>query len=121
MAWYDRLLGRKPVRKRSALEELIERNTASIAKDARTPAYGTAGSNRAFKADILPPVDQNYLEQLSLGAWSMQKYHLLAHIIWHQMITKDIQSVELNRYLTVMDSIWLKKEFVQVQSMHYCY
>lgn len=53
------------MRKRSALEELIERNTASIVKDARTPAYGTAGSNRAFKADILPPVDQNYLEQLA--------------------------------------------------------
>ena len=65
MAWYDRLLGRKPVRKRSALEELIERNTAQIVKDARTPAYGAAGSNRAFKADILPPVDQNYLEQLA--------------------------------------------------------
>jgi len=53
------------VRKRSALEELIERNTANIVKDARTPAYGTSGSNRAFKADILPPVDQNYLEQLA--------------------------------------------------------
>jgi len=53
------------VRKRSALEELIEKNTASVLKDARTPAYGTAGSNRAFKADILPPVDQNYLEQLA--------------------------------------------------------
>ncbi len=65
MAWYDRLLGRKPVRKLSALEELIERNTANIVKDARTPAYGTSGSNRAFKADILPPVDQNYLEQLA--------------------------------------------------------
>lgn len=65
MAWYDRLLGRKPVRKRSALEDLIERNTASVLKDARTPAYGTAGTNRAFKADILPPVDQNYLEQLA--------------------------------------------------------
>jgi len=65
LAWYDRLLGRKPVRKRSALEELIERNTASVLKDARTPAYGTTGSNRAFKADILPPVDQNYLEQLA--------------------------------------------------------
>ena len=65
MAWYDRLLGRKPVRKRSALEELIERNTASVVKDARTPAYNTYGGNRAFKADILPPVDQNYLEQLA--------------------------------------------------------
>jgi len=65
LAWYDRMLGRKPVRKRSALEELIEKNTASVLKDARTPAYGTAGSNRAFKADILPPVDQNYLEQLA--------------------------------------------------------
>ena len=53
------------MRKRSALEDLIERNTASVLKDARTPAYGTAGSNRAFKADILPPVDQNYLEQLA--------------------------------------------------------
>jgi hypothetical protein len=53
------------VRKRSALEDLIERNTASVLKDARTPAYGTTGSNRAFKADILPPVDQNYLEQLA--------------------------------------------------------
>ena len=59
------MLGRKPVRKRSALEDLIERNTANIIKDARTPAYGTTGSNRAFKADILPPVDQNYLEQLA--------------------------------------------------------
>ena len=65
MAWYDRILGRKPVRKRSALEELIEKNTASVLKDARTPAYGATGSNRAFKADILPPVDQNYLEQLA--------------------------------------------------------
>ena len=65
MAWYDRLLGRKPVRKRSALEDLIQRNTASVLKDARTPAYGSVGSNRAFKADILPPVDQNYLEQLA--------------------------------------------------------
>jgi len=65
LAWYDRILGRKPVRKRSALEDLIERNTASVLKDARTPAYGTAGTNRAFKADILPPVDQNYLEQLA--------------------------------------------------------
>ena len=65
MAWYDRILGRKPVRKRSALEDLIEKNTASVLKDARTPAYGTAGTNRAFKADILPPVDQNYLEQLA--------------------------------------------------------
>ncbi len=53
------------MRKRSALEDLIERNTASVLKDARTPAYGTAGTNRAFKADILPPVDQNYLEQLA--------------------------------------------------------
>ena len=53
------------MRKRSALEDLIERNTASVLKDARTPAYGTTGSNRAFKADILPPVDQNYLEQLA--------------------------------------------------------
>ena len=53
------------MRKRSALEDLIERNTANIIKDARTPAYGTAGTNRAFKADILPPVDQNYLEQLA--------------------------------------------------------
>ena len=53
------------MRKRSALEDLIERNTANVLKDARTPAYGTAGTNRAFKADILPPVDQNYLEQLA--------------------------------------------------------
>jgi len=65
LAWYDRLLGRKPVRKRSALEELIERNTASVIKEARTPVYGVTGSNRAFKDSILPPVDQNYLEQLA--------------------------------------------------------
>ena len=64
MGFFDRFRS-KPVRKRSALEELIEKNTASVLKDARTPAYGTAGSNRAFKADILPPVDQNYLEQLA--------------------------------------------------------
>jgi len=62
---FDRILGRKPVRKRSALEELIERNTASLVKDARTPVYGATGSNRAFQDSILPPVDQNYLEQLA--------------------------------------------------------
>ena len=64
MGFFDRFRS-KPVRKRSALEDLIERNTASVLKDARTPVYGTSGSNRAFKADILPPVDQNYLEQLA--------------------------------------------------------
>ena len=53
------------MRKRSALEKLLEKNTATVNKEARTPAYGTAGTNRAFKADILPPVDQNYLEQLA--------------------------------------------------------
>ena len=53
------------MRKRSALEELIERNTASVIKEARTPVYGVTGSNRAFKDSILPPVDQNYLEQLA--------------------------------------------------------
>ena len=37
MAWYDRLLGRKPVRKISALEEIISRDTAQLMKDARTP------------------------------------------------------------------------------------
>tara|TARA_R110000824_G_scaffold69993_1_gene180054 strand:- start:3257 stop:4567 length:1311 start_codon:yes stop_codon:yes gene_type:complete len=36
-----------------------------VIKDARTPVYGTSGSNRAFKDSILPPVDQNYLEQLA--------------------------------------------------------
>ena len=65
MGLFDRILGRKPVRKRSALEELIERNTASLVKDARTPVYGATGSNRAFQDSILPPVDQNYLEQLA--------------------------------------------------------
>jgi len=64
LGFFDRFRS-KPVRKRSALEELIEKNTASVLKDARTPAYGATGSNRAFKADILPPVDQNYLEQLA--------------------------------------------------------
>ena len=57
MGLFDRILGRKPVRKRSALEELIERNTASLVKDARTPVYGATGSNRAFQDSILPPVD----------------------------------------------------------------
>ena len=64
MGFFDRFRS-KPVRRRSALEDLIERNTASVLKDARTPVYGSGGSNRAFKADILPPVDQNYLEQLA--------------------------------------------------------
>ena len=46
------------MRKRSALEKLLEKNTATVNKEARTPAYGTAGTNRAFKAE-------NYLEQLA--------------------------------------------------------
>ena len=65
MAWYDRLLGRKPVRKISALEEIISRDTAQLMKEARTPVYSGVGAMGSFKDSILPPVDQNYLEQLA--------------------------------------------------------
>ena len=65
MAWYDRLLGRKSVRKVSALEEIISRDTAQVLKEARTPVYSGVGAMGSFKDSILPPVDQNYLEQLA--------------------------------------------------------
>ena len=65
MAWYDRILGRKPVRKASALEKIISRDSAQLLKEARTPVYSGVGSMGAFKDSILPPVDQNYLEQIA--------------------------------------------------------
>ena len=65
MAWYDRILGRKPIRKVSALEEIISRDTAQVLKEARTPVYSGVGAMGSFEDSILPPVDQNYLEQLA--------------------------------------------------------
>ena len=65
MAWYDRLLGRKPLRKVSALEEMISSESRTLEKEARTPVYSAMGNNAAFQDSILPPVDQAYLEQLA--------------------------------------------------------
>ena len=65
MAWYDRILGRKPVRKISALEEMMVNDTRSLEKEARTPVYSAMGNNASFQDSILPPVDQGYLEQLA--------------------------------------------------------
>ena len=65
MAWYDRLLGRKSVRKVSALEEMMIHDTRALEKEARTPVYSAMGNNAAFQDSILPPVDQTYLEQLA--------------------------------------------------------
>ena len=65
MAWYDRLLGRKPIRKVSALEEMIAYESRTLEKEARTPVYSAMGNNAAFQDSILPPVDQAYLEQLA--------------------------------------------------------
>jgi hypothetical protein len=65
MAWYDRILGRKPVRKVSALEEMMVNDTRSLEKEARTPVYSAMGNNASFQDSILPPVDQGYLEQLA--------------------------------------------------------
>ena len=65
MAWYDRILGRKPIRKVSALEEIISRDSAQVLKEARTPVYSGIGAMGSFEDSILPPVDQNYLEQLA--------------------------------------------------------
>ena len=65
MAWYDRLLGRKPIRKVSALEEMIAYDGRALEKEARTPVYSAMGNNAAFQDSILPPVDQAYLEQLA--------------------------------------------------------
>ena len=65
MAWYDRLIGRKPVRKISALEEMIVNDTNQIMKDARTPVYSAMGTNAQYQESILPPIDQRYLEQLA--------------------------------------------------------
>jgi len=64
MAWYDRFR-RKPIRKVSALEEIISRDSAQVLKEARTPVYSAMGSLGSFKDSILPPVDQSYLEQLA--------------------------------------------------------
>ena len=65
MAWYDRLIGRKPVRKISALEEMIVNDTNQIMKEARTPVYSAMGTNAQYQESILPPIDQRYLEQLA--------------------------------------------------------
>ncbi len=65
MAWYDRILGRKPVRKVSALEEMMVNDSRALEKEARTPVYSAMGNNASFQDSILPPVDQAYLEQLA--------------------------------------------------------
>jgi len=65
MAWYDRIIGRKPVRKMSALEEMIANDTNQLVKDARTPVYSAMGTNAQYQESILPPIDQRYLEQLA--------------------------------------------------------
>tara|TARA_A100001201_G_scaffold319_2_gene795 strand:- start:647 stop:2047 length:1401 start_codon:yes stop_codon:yes gene_type:complete len=65
MAWYDRIIGRKPVRKISALEEMIANDTNQIMKEARTPVYSAMGTNAQYQESILPPIDQRYLEQLA--------------------------------------------------------
>ncbi len=65
MAWYDRIIGRKPVRKISALEEMIVNDTNQIIKEARTPVYSAMGTNAQYQESILPPIDQRYLEQLA--------------------------------------------------------
>ena len=65
MAWYDRLLGRKPIRKVSALEEMMAYEGRALEKEARTPVYSAMGNNAAFQDSILPLVDQAYLEQLA--------------------------------------------------------
>ena len=65
MAWYDRIIGRKPVRKISALEEMIVNDTNQIMKEARTPVYSAMGTNAQYQESILPPIDQRYLEQLA--------------------------------------------------------
>ena len=65
MAWYDRIIGRKPIRKMSALEEMIEHDTNQVIKEARTPVYSAMGTNAQYQESILPPIDQRYLEQLA--------------------------------------------------------
>jgi hypothetical protein len=65
MAWYDRILGRKPIRKISALEEMIAHDTNQVIKEARTPVYSAMGTNAQYQESILPPIDQRYLEQLA--------------------------------------------------------
>ena len=65
MAWYDRIIGRKPVRKISALEEMIVNDTNQIMKEERTPVYSAMGTNAQYQESILPPIDQRYLEQLA--------------------------------------------------------
>ena len=55
----------KPVRKTSALERILAKDTRTLEKEARTPVYSGVSTDKAYRHSILPPVDQFYLEQLA--------------------------------------------------------
>ena len=64
MGLFDRWRS-KPVRKASALERMVSEDGRRLEKEARTPVYSGVSTDRAYRNSILPPVDQNYLEQLA--------------------------------------------------------
>ncbi len=64
MGFFDRFRS-KPVRKASALEQMISSDAQQLEKEARTPVYSGVSTDAAYRQAILPPVDQFYLEQLA--------------------------------------------------------
>ena len=64
MGFFDRFRS-KPVRKASALEQMVSSDARAIEKEARTPVYSGVSTDMAYRHSILPPVDQHYLEQLA--------------------------------------------------------
>ncbi len=65
MGIFDRFRAAKPVRKTSALENMLSRDGKALEKEARTPVYSGVSTDMAYRQSILPPVDQHYLEQLA--------------------------------------------------------
>ena len=64
MGFFDRFRS-KPVRKVSALEQMVSKDASQLEKEARTPVYSGVSTDAAYRQAILPPVDQFYLEQLA--------------------------------------------------------
>ena len=59
MGFFDRFRS-KPVRKASALEQMVSSDARAIEKEARTPVYSGVSTDMAYRHSILPPVDQHY-------------------------------------------------------------
>ena len=65
MAWYDRIIGRRPQRKLSPLEQWQQTLDTNLIKDARTPVYSGVTPDSGYQEAIMPTIDQFYLEDLA--------------------------------------------------------